>query len=50
MFPKKYTDFPKSAVADMHSAEEEMVKTALIDECGVKATPESMTLFRLFTG
>ncbi|KAM6524412.1 hypothetical protein FSOLCH5_005015 [Fusarium solani] len=50
IFPKKYTDFPKSAVADMHSAEEEMVKTALIDECGVEATPESMTLFRLFTG
>ncbi|KAF7552332.1 hypothetical protein G7Z17_g4403 [Cylindrodendrum hubeiense] len=49
-FPKKYTDFSKEAAADMHSTEEEMVKAALIDEFGVEATDESMTLYRLFTG
>lgn len=34
----------------MRAAEEEMVKTALVDEYGVEATPQMMTLFRLFTG
>ncbi|KAJ3524759.1 hypothetical protein NM208_g11929 [Fusarium decemcellulare] len=49
-FPKKYTDFQKDATAEMHSTEEGMVKTALIEEFGVKATPNSMALYRLFTG
>ncbi|KPM37652.1 hypothetical protein AK830_g8880 [Neonectria ditissima] len=49
-FPKKYTDFPKLEAAEMRSTEEEMVKAALVDEFGVEATSESMTLFRLFTG
>ncbi|KAK1517784.1 oxidoreductase family protein [Colletotrichum costaricense] len=49
-FPKKYTDYPKQDTAEMKSTEEEMVKTALIKEIGVDATPGSMTMFRLFTG
>ncbi|OHE90364.1 oxidoreductase family protein [Colletotrichum orchidophilum] len=49
-FPEKYTDYPKQATAEMRSIEEEMVKTALVGEFGVEATPESMTIFRLFTG
>lgn len=49
-FPKKYTDFPKEGAAEMRATEEEMVKTALVDEFGIEATPESMTLFRLLTG
>ncbi|KAF2271316.1 NAD(P)-binding protein [Westerdykella ornata] len=50
MFPKKFTDFPKDATADMKATEEEMVKKALVGEFGVEATPRSMTIFRLFTG
>ncbi|RSL51428.1 hypothetical protein CEP54_011405 [Fusarium duplospermum] len=50
IFPKKYNDFSKEATAEMHSIEEEMVKRAIVDECAVEATPEAMTLFRLFTG
>ncbi|KAI5463879.1 hypothetical protein BGZ63DRAFT_413373 [Mariannaea sp. PMI_226] len=49
-FPKKHTDFPKEAAAKMRATEEGMVKEALIDEIGVEATTESMTLYRLFTG
>ncbi|KAL2881983.1 hypothetical protein SGCOL_002722 [Colletotrichum sp. CLE4] len=49
-FPKKHTDYPKQDTAEMKATEEEMVKTALIDEFGVEATPESMTMYRLFTG
>lgn len=50
MFPKKPTDYPKDKTAEMKSTEEEMVKQALVDEFGVEATPDSMTMFRLFTG
>ncbi|KAF4983051.1 hypothetical protein FZEAL_1451 [Fusarium zealandicum] len=50
IFPKKYTDYPKDATAEMHSTEEEMVKAALVDEFGVEATPEALSLYRLFTG
>ncbi|KAK1967909.1 oxidoreductase family protein [Colletotrichum sublineola] len=49
-YPMKYTDYPAEVAADMHSTEESMVKAALVDEFGVAATPESMTMFRLFTG
>ncbi|KAK1996709.1 oxidoreductase family protein [Colletotrichum falcatum] len=49
-YPVKYTDYPVDAAAEMRSAEERMVKAALVDEMGVAATPESMTMFRLFTG
>ena len=34
----------------MHKAEEEMVKTALVSDCGVEATEQTMPLFRLLTG
>ena len=50
MFPKKPTDYPKDKTAEMKSTEEEMVRQALVDEFGVEATPDSMTMFRLFTG
>ena len=50
IFPKKWTDFPEAAAAEMKATEEAMVKVALVDEIGVEATPTSMTLFRLFTG
>ncbi|ORY17061.1 hypothetical protein BCR34DRAFT_634366 [Clohesyomyces aquaticus] len=49
-FPNKYTDFPKAATAEMRATEEEMVKKALVEEIGVEATPDSMSMFRLFAG
>jgi len=49
-YPIKYADYPVEEAADMRSTEENMVKAALVDEMGVTATPESMTMFRLFTG
>ncbi|MCJ1309680.1 hypothetical protein MMC25_003340 [Agyrium rufum] len=50
IYPKKFTDFQEEATADMKATEEEMVKTALVQEYGVKATPQSMSIFRILTG
>ncbi|KAI6780464.1 uncharacterized protein J7T54_002862 [Emericellopsis cladophorae] len=49
-YPKRFNDYPTEAGAEMRAAEEEMVKRALVDEYGVEATQETMTMFRLFTG
>ena len=49
-YPKKWSDFQQEAAAKMHKTEEEMVKIALVSDCGVGATEETMPLFRLLTG
>lgn len=34
--PRKWTDFPKEAAAEMHATEKEMAKAALVDKSGLK--------------
>ncbi|KAJ4264229.1 hypothetical protein NW762_005423 [Fusarium torreyae] len=50
-FPQKFSDFSQSDAQDKDKRAEEMVKTALQDECGgVPITPESTTMWRVFGG
>ncbi|KPM42711.1 hypothetical protein AK830_g3856 [Neonectria ditissima] len=50
-FPKKFTDFSAADTAGKSSRAEEMVQTALKEECGgVPVTPESTLMWRLFGG
>ncbi|KAK7408948.1 hypothetical protein QQX98_008892 [Neonectria punicea] len=50
-FPKKFTDFSAADTAEKNATAEEMIRTALRDECGgVPVTPESTLMWRLFGG
>jgi hypothetical protein len=50
-FPKTFTDFTEGDTADKTKKAEEMVETALREECGhVPITPESTLMWRLFGG
>ncbi|KAH8815989.1 hypothetical protein F5884DRAFT_204679 [Xylogone sp. PMI_703] len=49
-YPKRFTDFATEDSVEMHATEEEMVKEALIHDCGVEVTSESMDMFRILTG
>lgn len=49
-FPKAFSDFDEDTTARMHAKEEAMVCEALVSDCGVEATPEAMSMFRILTG
>ncbi|KAH7174156.1 oxidoreductase, partial [Fusarium flagelliforme] len=50
-YPKKFTDFFNADIRDKDARTEDMMKTALQDECGgVPVTPETARMWRLFGG
>lgn len=50
-FPRRFTDFEPEDAADKEARGKEMVKTALIDECGgVPVTAETTRMWRLLGG
>ncbi|KAF5027831.1 hypothetical protein F66182_58 [Fusarium sp. NRRL 66182] len=50
-FPKKFTDFSPADADDKTARANELIKTALQEEChGVAVTPESTLMWRVFAG
>lgn len=46
-FPQKFNDFSDTDIQDKDQKAEEMIHTALHEECGIAVTPESTRMWRL---